>query len=102
MMLRAQAAMEYLMVIALVTALIIPATFIFYRYSQGSNERIKSGQIEKMGNDIIDSAETIYYLGYPSRQEIDEQMPEGVYNITIFNDWNAEPKVNELVFYTKF
>jgi len=100
--LRAQAAMEYLMVIALVTALIIPASYIFYKYSQGSNERLKEGQIDKMGNDIIDAAETFYYLGYPSRQDLDEQMPEGVYNITIFNNWAAEPKINELVFYTRF
>ncbi len=99
---RAQAAMEYLMVIALVMALIVPASYIFYKYAQSSSERIKAGQIDKMGNDIVDSAETIYYLGYPSRQDIDEQMPEGVYNISIFNNWAVEPKVNELVFYTRF
>lgn len=100
--LKAQVAMEYLMVIALVTILIIPASYIFYTYAQSSSERISAGQIEKMGNDIIDAAETIYYLGYPSRQDIDEQMPEGVYNIAIFTDWSSEPRVNELVFYTKF
>lgn len=99
---KAQAAMEYLLVIALVTALIIPASYVFYRYAQSSSERVNIGQIEKMGNDIIDTAETIYYLGAPSRQDLDEQMPEGVYNITIFNNWAVEPKLNELVFYTRF
>lgn len=99
---RAQAAMEYLLVIALVTTLLIPASYIFYRYAQSSSERLKIGQIEKMGNDIVDAAETIYYLGAPSRQDLSEHMPEGVYNITIFNNWGVEPRVNELVFYTRF
>lgn len=94
--------MEYLLVIALVTILIIPTSYIFYRYAQSSSERVKAGQIEKMGNDIMDAAETIYYLGAPSRQDIDEQMPEGVYNITIFKNWGVEPRINELVFYTRF
>jgi len=84
--------MEYLMVGALVTLVILPTMYIFYAYSQTSNEEIRQGQLNKVGTDIVDVAEQVYYLGEPSKITIDETMPEGVIGMEIWRN-------QELVFF---
>jgi len=83
---RAQAAMEYLLVGALVTLVILPTLYVFYGYSQSSNEEIKQSQINKFGTDIIDVAEQVYYLGESSKINIDETIPKGVIGIEIWEN----------------
>ena len=97
---KAQAAMEYLLVAALILIVVIPATYLFFNYSQRSSGQIKEGRVTKMGSDIVNNAETIYYLGEPSRIVLTETMPEGVDELRIDSDW--EQGVNELVFVTRF
>lgn len=91
---RAQAAIEYLLVGAMVTLIILPTMYIFYAYSQRSNEEIRQSQLSKVGTDIVDVAEQVYYLGEPSKVTIDEVMPEGVIGIEIWEN-------QELVFFLK-
>ena len=83
---RAQAAVEYLLVGAMVTLVIIPTMYIFYAYSQASNEEIRQSQLNKVGTDIVDVAEQVYYLGEPSKVTIDEAMPEGVIGIEVWDN----------------
>lgn len=81
---RAQAAMEYLLVGAMVTLVILPTLYVFYGYSQTSNEEIRQSQLNKVGTDIVDIAEQVYYLGEPSKITIDETMPEGIKGMEIW------------------
>ena len=83
---RAQAAMEYLLVGAMVTLVIIPTMYIFYGYSQRSNEEVRQSQLNKVGTDIVDVAEQVYYLGEPSKVTIDEVMPEGIIGIEVWRN----------------
>ena len=81
---RAQAATEYLLVGTLVTLVILPTMYTFYAYSQTSNEEIRQSQLNKVGTDIVDIAEQIYYLGEPSKITIDITMPEGIRRMEIW------------------
>ncbi|MBA3064027.1 hypothetical protein FP803_01175, partial [Candidatus Woesearchaeota archaeon] len=83
---RAQAAMEYLLVGSLVTLIIIPTMYVFYGYSQTSNEEVKQSQLNKVGTDIVDIAEQVYYLGEPSRVTIDAAMPEGIMGMEVWKN----------------
>jgi len=83
---RAQAAMEYLLVGALVTLVIIPTMYVFYAYSQTSNEEIKQSQLNKVGTDIVDIAEQVYYLGEPSKVTIDATMPSGIIGVEVWKN----------------
>jgi len=83
---KAQAAIEYLLVGAMVTLVILPTMYIFYGYSQRSNEEIRQSQLNKVGTDIVDVAEQVYYLGEPSKVTIDAAMPEGVIGIEIWRN----------------
>lgn len=93
---RAQAAVEYVMVAAFALLIIIPATYFFYSYSHSAQQRINEAQLSKLGRDIVNNAESIYYHGYPSQITLEEQMPAGIRHIEVYRDWNK--KVNELNF----
>jgi len=82
----AQAAMEYLMMMGLITIIIIPTTFLFYSYASESAEDIDKAQIDKFARDLITTAETVYYLGYPSRIVIKERLPNTVESISVVQD----------------
>ncbi len=82
----AQASMEYLMIAGLVAFAIIPTTFLFYSYASSSAQEIDQAQIEKFGRDVVSTAETIYYLGAPSRIVLEERLPKGVQGISVVQD----------------
>jgi len=83
---RAQAAIEYLLVGAMVTLVILPTIYIFYAYSQTSNEEIRQSQLNKVGTDIVDIAEQVYYLGESSKVTIDAAMPKGIIGIEVWEN----------------
>ena len=89
---RGQAATEYLLVGSLITLIIIPAIYIFYGYSQSSNKEIEQSQLNKVGTDIVNIAEQVYYLGEPSKVTIDATMPSGIAGVEVW-------KNQELVFF---
>ncbi|MBI2664249.1 IPT/TIG domain-containing protein [Candidatus Woesearchaeota archaeon] len=83
---RGQAAMEYFIITAVLTAIIIPTTVLFYNYASEISEGIDKSKIEKFGNDIINAAETVYYLGPPSRIVLQLELPDRVQSITVEED----------------
>ncbi|HII29499.1 TPA: hypothetical protein HA317_00350 [Candidatus Woesearchaeota archaeon] len=97
---RGQASFEYIAVTALILLMIVPATYLFYNYSLTSEAQIVEKRIAKVGRDIVNTAEMVYYMGEPAMIVIDEQMPGGVINISVIKDWGVG--INELVFYTMF
>ena len=96
---RAQASVEFLMVLGLGMVILLPATLLFYQYSQNSNEELKFGQITRLGNDIANQAEKVYYYSDPSKIEIEGIMPSDVYNLTLQTDWPN--KVNIITFWIR-
>ena len=89
---KAQASMEYLLVVGLVILVILPSIYIFYSYSHRSNQEIAQSQVNRFGTQIIDAAEEVYYLGGPSKTTLDLTMPEGVKRMEIWGN-------RELVFF---
>ena len=80
---KAQAAMEYLMIAGFVMLIMLPLVYLVYNYTQESGADIVEAQINKLGRDIINNAESVYYFSSPSKITIDTNMPRGVLNITI-------------------
>jgi len=92
---KAQAATEYLLIGGLIILIILPAIYVFYSYSHQSNLEMKQSQLNKVGTDIVDLAEKIYYLGEPSKVTLDATIPEGVVGMEIWGDHENK----ELVFF---
>jgi uncharacterized protein (UPF0333 family) len=84
---RAQASIEFLLIVGIATMVLIPAMYFFFIYSEKSQETTRINQIEKLGTDIINKAETVYYYSDPSKMELVETMPDNVKGIGIVNDW---------------
>ena len=82
---RAQSSVEYIFMVAMALALIVPGTIIFHQYTVGTQKAIVSSEIYKIGNDIINSAELMYSVGENSWQTLEITFPQEIKSITVFN-----------------
>ena len=80
---KSQASLEYLMIIALTFAVIIPTTYLFYSFSKQSGYEISDSQLTKNGRDIVDSSETIFYSGVGSKTILEFNFPDEIRSATI-------------------
>jgi uncharacterized protein (UPF0333 family) len=87
---RGQVSVEYLIVIGFVTLIVGVLLTISVMYRSQVNYQIRLNQVDEVARSVVDSAESVYYLGEPSRTTLKIYMPEGVDSI-IIND-------NELFF----
>lgn len=83
---RAQSALEYLMIIALALGMIVPTTYLFFRYSTESNTMILDSQISQIGRSMIDTAENVYFSGQNSKIVLQINMPKSVNDIIIIDN----------------
>lgn len=104
---KAQVSIEYLFVIGLAMAIIIPGSMLFYNYSRESNEQLVSSQINRIGKNIINNAEEMYVIGKHSRITLDANLPETVESIFTTADgselvitYNTPRGLTESVFFS--
>ena len=81
--LKAQSALEYLMIIALTLGIIVPTAYLFFRYSSESNVQIVDAQIIQIGRSIIDTAQSVYFSGEGSKIVLEVNMPKNVDDVYI-------------------
>ena len=79
----AQSSLEYLVVIALSSILIISGVSVFYAYSENLGEKLEVQQINTVGNDIIENAENIYIMGINSQSIYIANLPDIVTSVEI-------------------
>ena len=75
---KGQVSFEYVMIVALTFAIIIPTTYLFYNYSKESSQEITDAQVTKLGRSIVDSSETIFYSGRGSKTVLELNVPGNV------------------------
>jgi hypothetical protein len=97
--------MEYLMIVGFISVILIPMMIIFYTYTGNTEDEIISNQIHKIGLKIGDTAQSMYYLGEPSRTQIKAHFPRNINNITISSNEivffvNTKNGVDEVVIYS--
>lgn len=74
----AQVSIEYMMILGFVTLVTIPLIIIYYTFTQESSVEIGSLQITHVAKNVIDAAESVYYLGEPSQTRLKVNIPDGV------------------------
>jgi uncharacterized protein (UPF0333 family) len=82
---KGQVSVEYAMLIGFIGLALALAITVAFFYSSSARQQIRMNQIDKIGNKIIENAESVYYLGYPSMVTIDLTMPDAVETINIVN-----------------
>jgi len=83
---KGQTAVEYMMIVALTLGIIVPTTYLFFRYSSESNIKLIDSQINEIGRNIVDTAETVYFSGEGSKIILEVNMPENVRDIYIISN----------------
>ncbi len=80
---KAQPALEYLMVMALVLGIMVPTSYLLFRTASESNVKIIYSQISQIGNSIIDTAEMVFFSGEGAKIVLEINMPKGVNDVRI-------------------
>lgn len=104
---KAQISTEYLIILGVAIAAILPAGYFFYQYSSSSDDQTTRSQIEVIGNEILVNAESVYGLAEGSLVSLDVKYPDSIIDIYImdFNEliikYELSIGVTESVFFSK-
>ena len=79
MNLKSQVSVEYMFIMGFVTLMIIPLLLIYYTYSAETTDSVATSQALQIARKIVDSSESVYYLGKPSQTTLKLNFPGGVY-----------------------
>jgi len=82
----AQSSLEFLIIFGMGLTLIIVMAGIFSGYFNSEKSNLDSKFIEKIGGEIIEKVEKIYYLGEGNRVTIEAKFPDNIKNISIMHE----------------
>jgi len=88
----AQVSVEYVIIIGFILFITIPLILIFYEHTSSTNDQVITSQVDMIAKKMVDSAESVYYLGEPSKTRIKVYMPNNVEEI-ILQDYEVVFKV---------
>ena len=90
--------MEYLLVAGFAFVITIPIIIAFYLQSGNINDDINMNQISQIGRKIVDSSESVFYLGSPSQTTLKVYMPPRIKGVTIGTNTGGVVEGREIVF----
>ncbi|MEK6983463.1 MAG: hypothetical protein AABX33_02735 [Nanoarchaeota archaeon] len=103
---KSQSSFEYLLVVALTFAIIVPTSYIFYSYSKDSGQEIADAQITKIGTSIIDAAESAFHFGHGSKITLELNIPKDIAAVAIIDgrelifNLTSPSGISEIVFFS--
>lgn len=104
---KAQISTEYLIILGVAIAAILPAGYFFYQYSATSNDQTTRGQVETIGREILVNAESVYGLAEGSLVSLDIKYPDTIKDIYILDNneliiqYELSTGMTESVFFSK-
>jgi hypothetical protein len=78
-----QVSFEYMIVVALVAAVLLPTLYLFYGRTQGTIQEIDQTRIDKIGRDVIATAEKVYFSGPPAIITLEKELPKNIVSMRI-------------------
>ena len=82
---KAQASMEYLLIVTFAMIALSVIAFAAYSQSASFSSDVTSSQIQKVGNQIVDAANAAYYAGPPTKKTITLYFPDLIRSINVMN-----------------
>jgi len=89
--LRAQSAMEMLMLVALSIAFIVPIVMVFFGSTGARSQALSQVQANSVAQQISDASGEVWYQGNGSRKLILVNYPDQLYNISLSGDFILIP-----------
>mgnify|MGYP001614875340 CR=1 FL=1 len=102
MRLKSQVSLEYLLIMGFVVIMTVPLIVLYYSYTLNSRDEIITSQVNQIATEIVDAAESVYFLGEPSQTTIKVYMPNQIVSASLDNkeiQFNVSTKsgVSEIV-----
>jgi uncharacterized protein (UPF0333 family) len=100
---KAQVSMEYLIIVAFVTFVVIAVLGIAFFYSGIIKDKLRETQISNYAHNIISASESVFYSGEPSKATISAYLPDNVLEITVTErdlvvEFQTSSGVNKIAF----
>ncbi len=83
MHLKSQVSVEYMLIMGFATLMVLPLLLIYYTYSSDSKDAVGTGQAMQIARKIVDSSDSVYYLGRPSQTTLKLNFPESIQSTNI-------------------
>ena len=80
---RGQVSMEYLLIVGFSLLLLIPIILLAYSQSATFTDDVTAAQIQKVGSEITQAVNTVYYAGQPTKKTIQVYFPKNINQINI-------------------
>jgi hypothetical protein len=78
-----QVAIEYVIIMGFALFLVAPLLIVYYDQANRLNEQTTAATVERATKQIVEAADTVYYLGEPSMRTITVDLPENVDSVTV-------------------
>ena len=75
---KAQVSVEYMLIMGFATLMTIPLLLIYYTYTSDSSDTVATSQALQIARRIVDSSESVYYLGKPSQTTLKLNFPDKI------------------------
>ena len=82
---KSQVGVEYMFILGFATIITLPLLIVYYNYSADSTEAIAASQALSIARKIVDSSESVYYLGKPSQTTLKFNFPENIIATNLSN-----------------
>lgn len=83
--LKAQVSVEYMLIMGFITLMTIPLLIIYYTYTSSSSDSVATSQAMQIARKIVDSSESVYYLGKPSQTTLKLSFPSNIQSTSLSN-----------------
>ena len=80
---KSQVSVEYMFVMGFAALITIPLLLIYYTYTTDSADSVATGQAMQIARKIVDSSESVYYLGKPSQTTLKMNFPDRIYSTNL-------------------
>ena len=82
---KSQVSVEYMFVMGFAALITVPLLLIYYTYTADSADSVAAGQAMQISRKIVDSAESVYYLGKPSQTTLKANFPDRIQSTNLSN-----------------
>ncbi len=82
---RAQVSVEYMLIMGFAALMTLPLLLIYYTYSAESSDSVAASQALQIARKIVDSSESVYYLGKPSQTTLKVNFPDKIDSTNLSN-----------------
>lgn len=72
-----------MLIMGFATLMVLPLLLIYYTYSSDSKDAVGTGQAMQIARKIVDSSDSVYYLGRPSQTTLKLNFPESIQSTNI-------------------